>query len=146
MTLIKTIAAYNRFYQEKIIHEDGNHHIEDKVEWIEQKDIEMHPLEEDVVRKYWAINDVSNKIPSKPTQQEEHEFLIFHGADYVKQKRAEWQAIHDSIKPELDAAEKAYQDAHNYWNNHVALCIGNGHNPDTFQGDANLLLNKEGDN
>ena len=105
-----------------------------------QRDIDMHPLEEAATLKHWAIHDENIKIPSKPTTEQELQWLIDFNADYVKQKRAEWQAIYDKQKPFIDAAEAEFQKAHNYWNKHCELCVANGHDYDTFDGDANLLL------
>lgn len=107
---------------------------------VPQRDIDMHPLEEAATLKHWAVHDEKIKLPPIPIQNQEHEWLIEFGADYVKQKREEWKAAYEVQKPFIDAAESEFQKAHNYWNKHVELCVANGHDYDTFEGDANLLL------
>lgn len=107
-----------------------------------QKNIEMHFLEQAAIKACWAIQEAKKKVPDKPDQQTEHNWLIEFGAEYVKQKRAEWQSIYDTHKPLIDAAEKAFQEADAYWNSHSQLCVANGINPDTHEGDANLNLKK----
>lgn len=124
MSLKKTIAGY--------LHGDGN--------WIEQRDVDMHPLEEDATLAHWAIHDERIKIPPKPTQTDEHEWLLEHGAEYVKQKRIEWQQQYDLLQPNVEKAEKIFQEKHDIWNEHVKLCVANGIDADTFQGDARQSL------
>lgn len=113
MTLKKTIASF--------LKPDGT--------WEPQKDIEVHPLEEAELRAHWAIHDVTAQIPEKPTREQEHEWLIEHGTDYIKQRRAEWQAVNDSIQPHLKAAEQAHLAAHQVWCTHVENCIVNKIDP-----------------
>jgi hypothetical protein len=123
MRLIKTIASYK----------NGN-------EWVPQRDIEMHPLEETAIKSHWAIHEVQKKIPPEPTRAEEHEWLIEHGAEYVRAKRKEWKDLSDAIEPELLKACQAHEAAHNGWNEHVTLCLANGVCHDTYPGDARLDL------
>lgn len=109
---------------------------------IPQRDIDMHALEEHTMNMKEAIHVIKKSIIKKLSQSDEHEMLIEHGPVYVKQKRDEYQKSVNDAAPTLQAAEKAYQDAHGYWNSHCELCVINGHDPDTFVGDANQLLKK----
>jgi hypothetical protein len=103
-------------------------------------DIDMHPLEENSIRCYWNIHDTKIKCPPKPTREEEHEWLIIYGAPYVQKKREEWQAAHDAAQPDIEAANKKFQEAHQAWCDHCALCCAHGFNPDEFPGDAREKL------
>jgi hypothetical protein len=62
--------------------------------WIPQQDVDMHPLEEAEIRASWTVGDSQGKMPIKPTNEQEHDWLIEHGAQFVKQKREEWKAAH----------------------------------------------------
>lgn len=123
MKLIKSIASYKT--------ESG---------WIPQRDIEMHSLEEGMMRAHWAIQDVQNKIPPAPSKHDEHEWLIAYGPEYVKKKRDEHKVTKEAIQPELDAAHLAHQHAVVAWDSHVSLCQANGVCADTFIGDARYTL------
>ena len=101
--------------------------------WSEQREVEMHPLEEREIKAHWAIHDVKVKIPEKPTKEQEHEWLLEFGADYVKQKRAEWQKAHDEIQPELQAAHDHHQQCVKIWHEHVEYCVANGFDCDTHE-------------
>lgn len=109
MTLKKTIAG----------HFKGS-------EWVEQQEVEMHPLEEEETRAYWAIHDAKIKIPPKPTKEQEHEWLIEHGPEFVKNMRQQWQTKHDEIMPEVEAAEAKFQKCHQDWCDHAEHCHANG--------------------
>ncbi len=124
MVLKKAYASYRG--------EDG--------EIVPQRDVDMHPLEEEATLAHWAIHDERIKIPSKPTQADEHEWLIEHGAEYVKQKRIEWKSAYDTLYPNVEKAEALFQQKHNAWNDHVMLCHANGVDYDTFDGDAREKL------
>jgi len=131
MALKKSIAGYLTIDKVDVMNEDGSFsHTEERRGWVDQRDIEMHPLEEKAILAHWAIHDVKIKLPEKLSQQQEHELLIEHGADYVKQKRAEWQAAYDALLPEIEAAEKAHQEHHDTWNKHVEFCVANGFDKD----------------
>jgi len=141
MKLKKTIAAYLRKFEVDILKEDGTFsHKEKREEEIDQKEVEMHPLQEDKIRKHWAIHEIQIKIPPKPSQVDEYEWMIEHGPAYIKQKRLEWQAAHDAIQPELEEAHKLHQDANDAWNAHATLCHANGYDYDTYPGDARQTL------
>lgn len=116
MALIKTIASYRK--------EDGT--------WEPQRDVEMHPLEEKEIKAHWAIHDVNIKIPEKPTKEQEHEWLIENGADFVKLKREEWKKAYDVIEPELIAAHNYHQECTKEWHAHVEHCVANGFDCDTY--------------
>lgn len=105
---------------------------EDSDELIDEK-IEMHPLETNEISALWAIHDVRIKIPSKPSKEEEYEWLIEYGAEYVKQKRAEWQKAYDAVKPELDAAEQYHQKCSKEWHDHVEKAVSVNADPDTHE-------------
>lgn len=116
MALKKTIAGYR--------HADGH--------WVDQVDVEMHPLEEAQIRAHWAIHDANMTVPIKPTPEQEHEWLVEFGADYVKQQRANWQSAYDTAKPTIDAAILAHDECTKMWNNHVEFCLANGFDKDTY--------------
>lgn len=120
MAYIKTIAAK----------------IKNDVVHVPQRDIEMHPLEASIFQAVEAKHELLKKVPEKPSQSSEHEFLIEHGADYVKQKRVEWQEAHDAAQPEIQVAENKMREAETAWNTHVKLCHANGLDHDTYIGNA----------
>lgn len=94
MSLKKLLAGYYKEWKEEVFHEDGSSHFEARREWIPQQEVDMHPLEEAEVRAHWAIGDSMAKMPRAPSKEEEHDWLIEHGSEYVKQKRAEWKSAH----------------------------------------------------
>lgn len=100
--------------------------------------VEMHPLEEAETLAHWAIHNENMKCPPKPSQADEHEWLIQFGAEYVKQKRDEWQKLYDANQPNVEIANNKFQDAHKSWCDHANLCVANGHNPDTYPDARNL--------
>lgn len=139
MTLNKTIAGYFKEYYVNVMKDDGTlSHREFHREWIDQKNVEMHPLEEAYIKSHWQISN--NLLPEKPTPEEEHEWLIEYGADYVKQKRQEWQKNVDAAKPAHEAAMLKCHEAKKAWDDHCFLCLVNKHNPDTYPGDARESL------
>jgi len=105
-----------------------------------QRDIDMHALEENEVRAKWALNEATDKIPKAPSQAEEHEWLLDHGAIYVKQKRAEWQKAHNEAQPAINHLESVWRGHEKAWNDHATLCHANGLDHDTFVGDARQSL------
>lgn len=123
MVLKKTMGA---FFKEvdvlvPLYDGDGNPRLNEKGEhlasphkervYIPQVDIDMHPLEEAEILAHWSVGDSERNRPQKPTQEEEHDMLLEHGADHVKQKRKEWQDAHDAFmlkhQPLIDAHTKA---------------------------------------
>lgn len=100
--------------------------------WSEQKDIEMHPLEEAEMQAHWAMCECINRCPKEPTKDEEHEWLIEHGAEYVKQKRAEVQAAKDAMQAEMQAAHDNHQQCVKAWHDHVEHCLILGFDPNTY--------------
>ena len=90
MVLRKTYAA--KWFGDKLLED--------------QKDVDMHPLEENHVRAYWGINDLLMTLPTKLSQPEEHELMINDGVDAVKKKRDEWQKAYNALEPQLIAAQK----------------------------------------
>lgn len=120
MALKKTIAGHWVPVNKIVQNEDGTvSHINGK-EWVEQQEVEMHPLEEAEIIAHWNVGESERNRPQKPTREEEHEWLIEHGADYVKQKRAEWQQAHDKWlkghQPIVDA-HRAAANAYEAWAN-----------------------------
>lgn len=132
MPLKKTMAGYYKDIEK----EDGS---KDRV-WIEQVDIDMHPLEEESIRKFWAIHEVRKSLPEEITKEQEHEWLIEHGAEYVKQKRDEYRVVYEAARPELEAVQKAHQKAHDEWCAHAEHCVLNGLCPDTHDKEKHLYL------
>jgi len=141
MTLKKTLAGYFKEYEVDILNDDGTFsHKEKRKDFINQLDIDMHPLEEVSILKHWAIHDV--QLPDDHSKEAEHEWLIEYGPEFIKQKRIERKQLIENMRPAFDLAHQEFQDAHNAWNEHVELCVKNGLNPDTFDGDARLVLGK----
>lgn len=141
MALKKTIAGYFKENEIDIFNEDGSFsHKEKRKDFIDQVDIDMHPLEEASMLKHWAIHDVA--LPEMHSKEEEHEWLIESGPDFVKQKRKERSELIESKRAEFDLAHEEFQVAHNSWNEHVELCRAHNVNPDTFDRDARLTLEK----
>jgi hypothetical protein len=124
MALIKTIASYRD--------EAGN--------IVPQRDIQMHALEEAEIQAHWKYGDLSSKIPEPISVEQEHNWLIENGADFVKQKRTEREQAIKDLQPHLDEALKAHMEASVAWSHHVELCVANNIDPDTFDGDARYLL------
>lgn len=118
MALKKIIAGYHTI--------DG---------WVEQHEVEMHPLEEASFLAHWAIHDAQMKVIPKPFQNEEHEWLIEYGADYVKQKRDEWQKSFDTEKPNIDKAHEYHQQCTKDWHAHCEMCSVNGFDPNIHDKD-----------
>lgn len=149
MALTKTMAGYFDEKFNEIFKEDGSFSHKEKIQtWIDQTDVDMHPLEEEAILKSRAIHDLKIRIPVKPSQVDEHEWLIEYGPDYIKQKRKEWQAAFDTAQPEIQVAEEEFQKAHQAWCEHANLCVAHGLCPNKYQGDAQLSLTKplEGEN
>lgn len=136
MTLKKTYSAKIGYRSEKQDNGDGTYHFKSiPYVAIPQRDIYMHPLEEAETLSRWAIHDnVLSKMPSMPTKEDEHEWMIEHGPEYIKQKRTEAQSAIDALQPELEKHEKAWRDAEKEWNDHCEWCSKNGHDHDTYTG------------
>ncbi len=94
MSLKKLLAGYYKEWKEEVLHEDGSSHFESRKEWVPQQEVDMHPLEEAETLARWKANESLEKMPKTPSKEEEHDWLIEHGAEYVKQKRAEWKSAH----------------------------------------------------
>jgi hypothetical protein len=98
---------------------------------VPQKDLDMHPIEEEHIRAHWAYHESLANCPVAPTQQEEHDWLIEHGAEYVKQKRQEWQALYDAAQPAIQQADANRIAKLAAWHKHQEDCVKAGINPDT---------------
>lgn len=109
----------------------------------EQRDVDMHPFEEAETQARWKHAEEMAKIPKKPTQVEEHEWLIEHGPDYIKQKRAEWQKLHDDAQPAIQEAEKKWRELESVWNDHAIKAHANGFDPDTHPDARSLIIPQE---
>lgn len=95
MALKKSIAGYWKKWIEQVEISEGVFVDQQKEAWIEQQDVEMHPVEEKEILAHWAVGDSIKVMPNAPTREEEHEWLIEHGAEFVKGKRAEHKNLHD---------------------------------------------------
>ena len=148
MTLKKSIAGHFKEYEVDVFENDIFSHKEKRKDWVDQIDIDMHPLEETAILKHWDIHNLRIKIPEKATQQQEHEWLIENGPYFVRDKRKEWQEDFDAAQPGIQEAEEKFQKAHQAWCDHADLCVAHGLCPNEYQGDARLSLIKplEGDN
>ena len=136
MSFKKVIAATIGFKSEHVDNGDGTYHVKSiPFEMVPQKEIDMHPLEVAMWKSKWAITDnVLAKKPDMPTKYEEHEWLIEHGTEYIKQKRVEIAAIRDSFNAAEEQYIKAWRDAEKAWNDHCEWCAKNGHDHDTYTG------------
>lgn len=113
------------------------------LEIIPQRDIDMHPFEEVEHLAKAEMHKLIKTIPEKPSKDEEHEWLLEFGADYVKQKRDEWQKAFDDAQPAILEAEKIWRNAEANWNDHAIKAYHNGFDPDTHPDARNLTLPKE---
>ena len=135
MALKKTYSAKIGYKSERIEHPDGTYHYQAvPFPIVPQKDIDMHSIEESMTMAHWAHNEYLATIPSMPTKDDEHEWMIEHGPEYIKQKRTEAQAAIDSMKPKELELEKAWRDSEKEWNDHCDWCSKNGHDHDTYTG------------
>ena len=117
MVLRKTYAA--KWFGDKLLED--------------QKDVDMHPLEENHVRAYWGINDLLMTLPTKLSQPEEHELMINDGVDAVKKKRDEWQKAYNALEPQLIAAQKHHVECEMIWHAHVEEAVKLGVDKDTHR-------------
>lgn len=134
MALKKVIAAKIGFRSEHIDNGDGTYYIKAlPFAKIPQYEIDMHPIEEEMALAKWAHGDALSKAPQAPTKEQEHEWLIEHGGDFIKQKRAEWQVLNDAAQPAIVAAEAKWRTAEKAWNDHCEYYHSRGFDPDTLQ-------------
>ena len=108
--------------------------------WEPQRTVELHPLEESALKADWALDAEEAKIPPMPSKEEEHEWLIEHGPEFIKQKRIEHLAYIENAKPALMNLEADRKEKQSAWDEHARLCVSNGHDKDTFKGDARATL------
>lgn len=120
MSIKKVIAGYFKEWQEKIYHEDGSFHIENKREWIPQKEMELHPLEQAEYHAGNKLAEIECERPCKPTLELEHEWLIEYGPEYVKERRKEWKNFHDKwdieYQKHFDEYKKVCESYCSYFN------------------------------
>lgn len=140
MALKKTLCGYWRPVDKVIQNDDGSVTHLNGQEWVEQQEIDMHPLEEHAHRLGWAYHDQIHKVPHKMPQHEEHELMIEHGVEHVKKLRADRQKLHDDNKPHVDAAHDAYQAAHKAWCDHAEHCKANDLDPNTHEAEKHHHL------
>jgi hypothetical protein len=117
--------------------------------WVEGREVMLHPLEEEAELKRWAIHDVQIQLPPPISQQDEINWLIENGPEFVKQKREEYRLACEALQPALDAVNESSRKAYEAWNEHCELCFANNLDPDTFDGDARQKLTnpqKDGNN
>ena len=115
MALKKTYAGYRK--------EDGS--------WEEQRDVDMHPLEEACIREHWKYHEIDLQIPRALEQHEEMELVLQGKGDEVTKKRKERQDIIDSLQPEVERLMKSNEELHKTWCDHVEHCLANGLDHDT---------------
>jgi len=133
MALIKSIAGYL----------DIDNNI-----WVDEQHIEMHPLEEMCIQAGWGRNTLKLELDKKPSKEQEHEWLIDNGPEFVKQKRLEWAEQEKEILSKLNELDNIHAEHNKSWCDHADLCVAHGLCPNEYQGDARLSLIKplEGDN
>lgn len=117
MALKKTIAGY----------------FNDKKEWIPQRDVDMHPLEDVYIRSYWAMNDVQKNMPQELTVKEEHDMLLEFGADYVKQQRAARNLQIQEHAKTLESAVVYNNECRAKWHEHCLKCETLNEDRDVFE-------------
>lgn len=117
MSIKKVIAGYFREYQEKILHDDGLFHIENKREWVPQREVDLHPLEEAEYHSGNRLCEIECQRPIKPSIEQEHDWLIENGVDYIKEKRKEWKDSHEKWNEKYQEKFQEYQKTcENYCN------------------------------
>jgi len=105
-------------------------------------DVEMHPLEENETRAYWAIHDVRVRVPGKPTPEQEMDLLLEHGAEHVKKVRKDYKDALDVVIIDLDKAHDVFYTHHNIWCAHVEHCVAHGLDKDTHDKDKHNVIEK----
>jgi hypothetical protein len=142
MALKKTYAAKVTQQTIRTDHPDGSYTIETKPVLGQQRDVDMHPFEEAYTRAHWATNDLICSIPPKPSQKDEHEWLIEHGPEYVKAQREAWQKAHDAAQPAIIKAQELEKQLNDKWNLHANNCHANGLDYDVYPDGTNLTIPK----
>lgn len=123
MALKKTIASHVKeiIVMVPMMDTDGNFltnedgspkmHAQKEVIEIPQVDVEMHPIEEAEILAAWETGDIERRMPKPFTKEQEHEWLLEFGADFVKNKRKEFNDLIDSFRPEMEQAHNKQQEA-----------------------------------
>ena len=141
MALKKTISGRWEHYKEEIMKEDGSlSHVENRSKWIEQQDLDMHPLEEQMTLAFWKMNDLTRDISGEPSLNEEPDWMLEFGIDYVKKKRQELKDAHDLVVPQFEQLKKEHLSCQEQWNTHVEKCVVSGLCPDTYFGDDYIKI------
>lgn len=90
--------------------------------WVPQKDVEMHPLEEALIRADWALNELKDTlIPASP--QQEQEWLIEHGVEYVREQRTLFKEKVEKVTPDLHVLHDKFRDCEKKWHAHIERCL-----------------------
>lgn len=131
--MIKTIPGYFKKYDLDILNEDGSFsHSEKRVEWVDQVDITLNPLEEMAIQAYWDYGDSLKLMPEKPSIAEEHEWIITEGTPYVLQKRSEFKKIESSMQNSVDIKRAQKDSADKAWVDHIDYCVSNDLDPNVY--------------
>jgi hypothetical protein len=86
---------------------------------------------------------LASTIGEPHSKEDEHEWLLEHGPEFVKQKRQERKELEESIKPRCEALIEEFQVHTTKWHKHCERCGEHGHDHNTFDGDATLLLKRK---
>lgn len=133
MILKKVISTKIGFRSEHVDNGDGTYHVKAiPFPRIPQREIDMHPLEEAETLARWSHNDIIAAAPKAPSKDQEMEWLIEHGGDFVKQKRIEMQQLIDAAQPAIVEAEVKWRAAEKAWNEHCEWCVANEKDYDTY--------------
>jgi hypothetical protein len=124
MRLIKSIASYKKA--------DGT--------WEPQKDIEMHPLEEQEIRAHWAYGEHAVKKPHPLSAEEEMNLVIESGIDAVKAKRKEHEDTHAEWKKTADELEAKRIECEDKFREHCEHCVANGLDPNTHDKEKYAII------
>ena len=76
-----------------------------------------------------------------PSVQQEHDWLIDFGADYVKKQRDITSSSITNMLPKLKELDDIHQKACQTWRDHCDKCCAQGLDPDTHG--ANNAITKE---
>lgn len=82
--------------------------------WVEQRDEEMHPIQEALLLAHWAAGEHYESKPQEPTLEQITNWLVEHDASYVKkmkeQHKSDYAAWEEAHKPYVDAHLKAHAE------------------------------------
>lgn len=131
MALKKTIAGYFIKVPTKVEGNNGEMLDSFVEEWVEQKHVDMHPLEERCIRAHWNKHEHIFKLASLPTVIDEQNMLIENGIEFVRSKREESERIKKDVESALALCQEEEDKALKEWCDHVDHCLAHGLDKDS---------------